>query len=430
MNNSILIFTTRHLCYYSADFFALRLAQELGKMGYICELCELPENGIPGEQHREARLAADYNGAAVEQQTEQILEQFIDREYMAVIDFNSKLPRLVLDDGSYYLDHINAPFYNYILDNPLYHHSTLSCRISNYNVLLVDGNHCEYVREYYPHIKSVDRVMLGADISEESLGCEKDKYLLFMGTYRNPSDYLVQINHMAQKIKNGNACFADLNHEENMKNMISIMTRDTGCTMEQALKGVLRAEGVDISKSEFALLMNYYYPVEMYLRNLYRDRLIKVFSESALPVKAAGDGWEKCECAVSSNLKIERPVKFDKSYEMIAHNQILLDSSPFFKNGAHDRIFAGMANFSVVLTDNNPYIEENFAKKSLLMTYSLENLNSKEGADMIRSRAEEMLNNTELCREMADRAYEEYMKKYTWRCTAENILSIIGTKNC
>jgi hypothetical protein len=195
--------------------------------------------------------------------------------------------------------------------------------------------------------------------------------------------------------------------------------------MQQALKCVLYDAGIDISKSEFALLMNYYYPVEMYLRNLYRDKLITVLSEADLPVKVVGLGWEKYEHADRENLKIEKPVNFDESFKKIAHNQILLNSSPFFKNGVHDRVFAGMANFSVVMTDSNSYIEEHFSKKSLLMTYSLQNLNSREGADIIRNQAKEMLYNEKLCQDMADRAYEEYSKKYTWKCVAEKIISVI-----
>ena len=39
-----------------------------------------------------------------------MLESYIGKEYLAILDFNSKLPRLVLDDESYYLDSIDAPF--------------------------------------------------------------------------------------------------------------------------------------------------------------------------------------------------------------------------------------------------------------------------------------------------------------------------------
>jgi hypothetical protein len=268
-------------------------------------------------------------------------------------------------------------------------------------------------------------VMLGASVSAGCADRIRDKCILFMGTYRNPSDYLIQITHIADRIKNADVCFEKLNHQENMKKMIAIMTEDTDCTMQQALKCVLYDAGIDISKSEFALLMNYYYPVEMYLRNLYRDKLITVLSEADLPVKVVGLGWEKYEHADRENLKIEKPVNFDESFKKIAHNQILLNSSPFFKNGVHDRVFAGMANFSVVMTDSNSYIEEHFSKKSLLMTYSLQNLNSREGADIIRNQAKEMLYNEKLCQDMADRAYEEYSKKYTWKCVAEKIISVI-----
>ena len=50
MTNKILFFTTRQLCYHSAGFFAAQLADALEKAGYICEMCEIPEDGRSEER--------------------------------------------------------------------------------------------------------------------------------------------------------------------------------------------------------------------------------------------------------------------------------------------------------------------------------------------------------------------------------------------
>ena len=62
MTNKILFFTTRQLCYHSAGFFAAQLADALEKAGYICEMCEIPEDGIAGEMHEQAVPAKDTAG--------------------------------------------------------------------------------------------------------------------------------------------------------------------------------------------------------------------------------------------------------------------------------------------------------------------------------------------------------------------------------
>lgn len=109
MTNKILLFTTRQLCYHSAGFFAAQLADALENAGYQCELCEIPEDGIAGEMREQAVPAKDTAGE-ISPQAAAVLERYIGKEYAAVIDFNSKLPRLMCDDDTYYLDTIQAPF--------------------------------------------------------------------------------------------------------------------------------------------------------------------------------------------------------------------------------------------------------------------------------------------------------------------------------
>ena len=56
--------------------------------------------------------------------------------------------------------------------------------------------------------------------------------------------------------------------------MIERIQAEPDLSVERALRAVLEEEGRQISKEEFALLMNRYYPVEMYLRNAYREQLV------------------------------------------------------------------------------------------------------------------------------------------------------------
>lgn len=405
MTSRILIFTTRQLCYNSASFFAAQMANELEDMGYECEFCQLPDDGIAGSGTEAAKACG---GADIDTDIQHCLERYVGKEYAAVLDFNSKLPRLVMEDGSYYLDHIAAPFYNYILDNPLYHHSTLECRLLRYHVILVDGNHCSYVRRYYPHIKSVDRIFLGA--SEAVLKKtfeEKKECVLFMGTYRNPDDYLEQIRAA------GGQASCD------MLRMIEIIKSDDTCTMECALKNVLSDTWREVTNQEMALLMNYYYPVEMYLRNFYREQLITSLFKGGIPVRITGDWWENYGFGNCAGIKADKPVRFGRSFDRIAEYAVIADSSPFFKAGVHDRVFAGMANETAVLTDNNQYIDSTLAAHGYVMAYPLNDMSA--ACNM----AEELLANRQKRREMTQKAYEEYRRGHTWKHTAQAFVRLL-----
>ena len=74
--------------------------------------------------------------------------------------------------------------------------------MKNYYAFSIDENHCKYIQNFYPHIKAVYQVALGAENVISRKSGEK-KSILIMGTYRNPDIYMKQIYNMnkyAEKI--------------------------------------------------------------------------------------------------------------------------------------------------------------------------------------------------------------------------------------
>lgn len=53
-------------------------------------------------------------------------------KYRAVFDFNSLLPRLAMDDGTPVIDLFDGPFYDYIVDHPLFHYNCLMTRAKTF----------------------------------------------------------------------------------------------------------------------------------------------------------------------------------------------------------------------------------------------------------------------------------------------------------
>lgn len=59
-----------------------------------------------------------------------------------------------------------------------------------------------------------------------------------------------------------------------MLQMIERIQAEPDLSVERALRAVLEEQDRKISEEDFALLMNTYYPVEMYLRNYDREQLV------------------------------------------------------------------------------------------------------------------------------------------------------------
>ena len=427
----VLLITTRQLCYGSGAFFAARLAEELENAGVSIEYCELGDHSNGNMNNGEMVLNEEDSNN---------LESFMGRSFDAVIDFNSKIPRMIMDDGSYYIDHVNAPFYNYIVDNPLYHHLTLSCELSNYNVILVDKNHCDYVRQYYKHIRKCIFLPLGASCAVQKSKnkgqwlSDKERCVLFIGTYRNPQCYIEEIDKAKPWFR------------ETMHSIIELMLEDTSITMVHALYKVLGENGLDLGSANgmtermikgrnsgnstlihndmsIPELMNRMYMVEMYLRNYHRKNLIDTLVDGDIPVKVVGDWWDGYDRIDRPNVEWNPPVRFGRSFDVIAKHRVLADSSPFFKMGIHDRVWAGMANHTAVLTDDNQLKEVLNGKADVMQLYSLDDM------DKCVDKAARLLTNDLYWQQLVDNAYVEYEAGHTWKRVAAELLKEIAERN-
>ena len=160
MKDTILLFESRDLCYESNRYFTGCLEDAFERMGYRTQVCDLSVH--------------------MEEQLEELLLR--QETYVAAIDFNSLLPRLELEDHTPYLQAFCVPFFNYLVDHPLYHHAALKRSFPAYSVICIDRCHQEYIRTCYPHIKQAVCLPLGAmqAVTERSFG-QKRLELLFLG---------------------------------------------------------------------------------------------------------------------------------------------------------------------------------------------------------------------------------------------------------
>ena len=143
------------------------------------------------------------------------------------------------------------------------------------------------------------------------------------------------------------------------------------------------------------------------------DELVR----AKIPVRLVGEGWEKYESCNETYVTREKAVVFGLSFEKIAHADVLLNVSPFFNHGAHDRIFAGMANHCTVLTDQNPYLKRILKDGEQVCMYSLKDIRT------LSDYAAELLSNRALCRDIQNNAYVEFKQKYTWEEKAKQLLA-------
>ena len=378
----VLIFSSREICYCSGNFFAHQLAAAFEELGFAADICELSPDD-------------DLDAA---------LMPFLGESYRIAVDFNSMLPRMELEEGGRYLEQLQAPFFDYILDHPLFHYTGLTSGVQNLHAVVLDEAQESYVRTYYPKVATVHTLPLGATEAlyqgEKEPGCR----ILFTGTYEDPDRVYALVKEAGPALR------------ERMERLIERRVSEPIIPMECALEDLLDEEGTELQPEQFALCMNEMYAVDAYIRNYFRKIVLDELLDCGVLVTVMGEGWEKYRHRNAHSLRRERGVPFGLSFERIAKAHILLNAAPIFNHGMHDRIAAGMANHAVVLTDSNPYLERNFKNGRKLCFYSL----TKRGD--AAEQAKHLLENQELRHAIAAEAYEEFLAHHTWRRRAEQLL--------
>lgn len=379
----VLIFTSREICYNSHFFFAHQMGGAFEELGFDVEYCEFTKE-------------SDFDA---------VLQPHLGKSYKVMLDFNSLMPQLAEEDGTPVLDMIDGPFYDYILDHPLFHYNCLSAKAKNFHAILLDEAQEAYVKGYYPGVKSTLMMPLGAtEAFSKEKRVKNPDCILFIGSYDSEEKLYEMIEMAPEPIKTLS--------KQVLERRLALPEQ----TMENLFLQVLKERGMELDAARFALFMNHMYPVDAYVRNHFRRKAIDCLVKYHIPVKIVGEGWEKYRSFDENFVKREVPVEFGLSFEKIAHEHILLNNSPFFNFGAHDRIYAGMANHCAVLTDENPYLKRTLKDGENIMMYSLKDEKS------LKDMAEELLTNDTFCKEIQENAYQEFLQKHTWEKRVERLL--------
>ncbi len=176
----------------------------------------------------------------------------------------------------------------------------------------------------------------------------------------------------------------------------------------RASEKVLAKEGLSISESlsqldvtaaDFFRLHN---ELDRYIRG--KDRIELIRSMEGLPVHIWGDGpWEK----YVPNQIIHPPIGFEETIQVMQKSKLVLNSSPRFQAGAHERIFYALMCGANVCTGANAYINSILPE---IFTYTYgewERPTFKEWA--LR----------------AESAQKRVLESHTWDVRAEKLLSFL-----
>lgn len=317
-------------------------------------------------------------------------------------------------DGRSVWETRDIPVYTILVDHPLYYQKHLEAGISNLTVFCIDRQHISYMKRFYPEIPCFFLPLAGnilrregVSVAEE-LAAERADWkpyenrgyeVAFIANYvRLPA---IEEHFTSQTEEYIHFYYEILNGLR--------MRPDT--PLDAAFEYYVKREIPEASDRELKAAFYGILFLDMYNRTYFRERTIQTLVNSGVTVHVFGKDWEKLPVEKPEHLICSgRQLDSAGCVEVVRNTKIALNTMPWFKDGAHDRIFTAMLNGAVALTDPSIYLKERFTDGQELRFYTLEEL------DRLPEIVEDMLGHPARMKRLTEKVYEQAAKRDTWAC--------------
>lgn len=367
-------------------YFSEQLASALWQRGYDCYFIDYD------------RLYESLNG----------LDGFAVRGQSALITFNFiglGDEEIFRDEaGRFVWDAYEMEYLNILVDHPFYYHARLVYPLPRMKLFCVDREHVSYVERFYPQqsvsflpLAGNGRLTFGA--KEAVIPYEQRVYdLVFTANY-------VPLAPLAQKIS-----MQEPEYRIFYQGILDDLLSDPLQSMDQVFERHIKEELGYVSDGELCGAMAGMAVIDLYVRTYFRGEAVRTLAECGLKVDVFGAGWEELSCKKPQNIvRHGGQVTSERCVEAVQNARLSLNLMPWFKDGAHDRIFTAMLQQTVALTDDSRYLREQFADGRELKYFSL-----KETAALPEI-ASALLRDTQGLEEMAVRGRKKALASHTWQ---------------
>lgn len=308
-------------------------------------------------------------------------------------------------DGRFFWDILKVPHVSFLVDSAIYYLPYLK---SPYSILTcVDRSDYNALRAY-----NFDRVFFWphAIESDIEMGNEERIYdVVFLGScYDYESLRLFWKKQLPKEVS------------AVLDNASDLVLSDRIISISEALAKAWNDSGLPPSNVDFSALFFY---LDYYTRGKDRVELIRSISDAKVHV--FGDmmndhicyrnGWPHY-LKSKSNVVIHPAVGYTESLNILRKSKICLNSIPCFRNGSHERVFAGLGCGALPITSDSSYWREAFDIGSELLVYRSGHWN--EVNDWIK----DLLTNNDKREEIILKGRNKVLKEHTWDARVDQLL--------
>lgn len=294
---------------------------------------------------------------------------------------------------------------NIVVDHPFYYHKFYDRLPKHYVQYCIDRSHVAYMHRFFPEL-SVDFLPLaGTNLYHPLIPYEQRSMdLVFTGNYAPPETFHKDIARIDDEYT---AFYYRIIHD---------LIDHPEMTMDEAIEKHVRIDIPDVTEQGIKDVMPNMIVIDLYVRFYFRGLVIQTLVDAGYKVHVFGVGWNKLACKHPENLVIGGLIDSKRCLEVIGDARISLNVMPWFKDGAHDRIYNSMANGAVCVTDSSIYLNETLTDYKEVVFYSLSEI------ETLPKMIGDLLNHPEKAKQIASSGYRKVMAQDTWANRAHVII--------
>lgn len=338
------------------------------------------------------------------------LSDFIRQPVRAALTFNNLGFNMELVKGRNIWEDLGIPCINILMDHPFCYKPALDAAPMNGIVLCIDRNHMKYLNRFHSKIPVTGFLPHGGI---ELPGVkkpirEREIDVLYAGGLSK---------RFAANVMPDFTKYKGFDQEELCRRVYEDVTAHPYKTTEQGIEEQLLKMGVLLEDARLGQVIADFHFLDLYIVSYFRERAVAAVANAGIELHLYGAGWEDCAWISLPNVHYMGKVSADRIVELMRNTKIVLNTMTWFKDGTHERVFNGMLQGAVTVSDSSVYMKEEFdgSEDGEMILFELEEL------EILPEKIKKLLNDPVLAQGIADRGYQKAKQSHTWTVRANEL---------
>ncbi len=304
---------------------------------------------------------------------------------------------------------------NIMVDHPLYYYKALKHPVPGIRMFCIDRDHAAYLKRFYPDIPC-GFLPLAGNLPETGISGQSIQTVSFDQWQQRPYPVVFTANYVSSARIEQQFQALEPEYRDFYYEILESFIQNPGQELLSGIEIYLRRGMPELDDAGLCEALSTMAAVDLWIRTYFREKTVRMLAEGGIRVYAAGRNWDKMPCSCPQNLVSSgKMLDSEACVRVTAQGKIALNTMPWFKDGAHDRIFTAMLHSTAVLTDDSRYLREQFQDMEELVYYDLKHL------EELPDRVRELLREPQRLFETACRGRDAAAEFHTWAHRAEEL---------